>query len=224
MKQYRITKAKCGIVGDATRSGIPKLFSSIDIPTGDNWDENIMCVLVGMKKVAITDYNSFSVKGQQSLVEYYGTIPMDRELREYALNHGVRIMYDNTGTAFWFYEEHQKYAELLIFMFDNFRLFLHNYEPLIEPIRSILLGYNQNAYLLFRVREIVHDQVQDMLMELKPLEDLLRDMDQKQLNDVYHQVLKNNHKLIISNYNKAQKFVNKYAGHLKQLQKDLSHW
>lgn len=115
---------------------------------GDDWDQQIACVLTGDKKVAMTDYGSFDLNEADDLKEYYENSPKDTELREIGLTCGVNHLYSNDGTEFWFRKEYHNNAEILINHYNGSDEFP---TELYTTIQSLLLGYNEVSIILYEL-------------------------------------------------------------------------
>lgn len=139
-------------------------FYNIMNKIGDNWDQQIACVLMGQKKLAMTDYEQFQ-EDKYELEYYYQRFPKDEKLRETALNCGVQRIYGKTGTTYWFKEPYRKNAEILSKIQDG-QLFIP--EDLHSIVRSLLLGYSEPSIILYEL----YDQLAHYVDEKVGLGDL----------------------------------------------------
>ena len=116
----------------------------------DYWDQNIACVMVGYKKVAMTDYSQFEPISAEDNKEYYKERPKDIKLRENALKCGVQKFQDNEGTEFWFYPKYKRNAEILINHYNGIELFP---DDLYTIIQALLLGYTDVSIISYELHQ-----------------------------------------------------------------------
>ncbi len=112
----------------------------------DEWDFQIACVLSGMKKVAMTDYDKFG--DPEDIEEYYSTTPKDDILRQNVINYGIQKAEDRSGTEFWVYPQYSVNANILINHYNGIDEFPKGY---FTSIQALLLGYTEISYILYEM-------------------------------------------------------------------------
>jgi len=119
-------------------------FVNIYSNLGDDWDQQIACVLTGKKIMAMTDYDQYNTP--EDIEDYYSIKPKDIQLRKDVINCGVKRLYDNRGTEYYVYPKYLKNAEILIGINNGTIICPHGY---LEVIRSLLLGYSYESFILY---------------------------------------------------------------------------
>ncbi len=130
----------------------------LDISVEDDWNTNLLCVISGYKKVALTanawdvvlDYDS--LERPDEVEDYYELLggltkhleileQIDQEKVFQAKACGVDVLIQGDGTHIWFKPENRRNAELLVDTFTEDG----------DIKRSLLLGYTATSIILYKL-------------------------------------------------------------------------
>lgn len=136
---------------------IPENFD--DVVTEDYWEHDIACVIAGEKRLALVDYSGMDNPDREY---YYGEsddgAKYDPIIHEQAEEICPDLEHIETvdGTRIYYLKPNKKYAQLLRKLVDDELLTPKN---TYEIIRSLLLGYNNEAIIAY----LLHSQALQFL-------------------------------------------------------------